>query len=156
MAMAALALSAGSSLIGARQQRAAGEIAAGESKVQARQTELAATAREVDRKERLASSLASLNASAGARGIAAFEGSPLTILEADIKREERATERDIFSTQLEASALRARGSLAKKSARAQSFMGLLSSGSQFAQLAQPSKGSGGSGSTGGNVSGATF
>ena len=134
MAAAAIPLMIGSSLLSANQQRVAGDIAKGESKVQARQTELAATAREVDRKDRLASALASQNASAGARGIAAFEGSPLTILQADIEREEQATQRDIFSTELEAFTQRSRGSIAQKQARAQAFTGLLKSGSQFASL----------------------
>jgi hypothetical protein len=118
----------------AGQKNTAGAIAKGESKVQAKQTELAATAREVDRKERLASALASQNASAGARGIAAFEGSPLTILQADIEREEVATQRDIFSTELEAFTQRSRGSVAQRTARSEAFTGLLSAGSQFASM----------------------
>ena len=135
MAQAAIPLFIGSSLLSANQTMAAGDIARGESKVQARQTELAATAREVDRKDRLASALASQNASAGARGIAAFEGSPLTILQADIEREEQATERDVFSTELEAFTQRSRGSIAQKQSRSQAFTGLLKGGSQFATLA---------------------
>lgn len=134
MAQAAIPLFVGSSLLSANQQRAAGDIARGDAKVQARQTELAATAREVDRKDRLASALASQNASAGARGIAAFEGSPLTILQADIEREEQATQRDIFSTELEAFTQRSAGSIAQKQSRAQAFTGLLKAGSQFATL----------------------
>lgn len=135
MAQAAIPLMIGSSLLSFSQTRAAGDIARGDSKVQAKQTELAATAREVDRKDRLASALASQNARAGAAGIAAFEGSPLTILQADIEREEVATERDIFSTELEAFTQRSRGSIAQKQSRAQAFTGLLKSGSQFASVA---------------------
>lgn len=134
MGAAAIPLMIGSSLLSFNQTRAAGDIAKGESKVQARQTELAATAREVDRKDRLASALASQNARAGASGIAAFEGSPLAILQADIEKEQVATERDIFSTELEAFTQRSRGSIAQKQSRAKAFTGLLSSGSQFATL----------------------
>ena len=79
--------------------------------------------------------MASQNARAGASGIAAFEGSPLTILQADIEREEVATQRDIFSTELEAFTQRSRGSIAQKQARSESFVGLLKSGSQFASVA---------------------
>ena len=134
MAVAAIPLFIASSLLSANQTRVAGDIAKGEAKVQARQTELAATAREADRKERLAEALASQNASAGARGIAVFEGSPLAILQADIEREEKATQRDIFSTELEAFTLRSRGSIGQKLARTQSAVGLLQSGSQFASM----------------------
>jgi hypothetical protein len=44
--------------------------------------------------------LAAQNALAGARGIAAFEGSPLTVLEDSLQRERTASERDRFSTEL--------------------------------------------------------
>lgn len=82
------------------QERAAGAQKSGELEVAAKQEELAAIQREGDRKARLAEALASQNAAAGARGIAAFEGSPLTILQEDIRKEEKATQRDIFQTQL--------------------------------------------------------
>jgi len=72
----------------------------GQAKSAAEQQEVQVIQREADRKDRLANSLATQNALAGAKGIAAFEGSPLTILEDSIDREKVATERDIFSTQL--------------------------------------------------------
>ena len=136
MGAAALPLFIGSSLLSFNQQRAAGDIAKGESRVQARQAELGATQREADRKGRLAEALASQNASAGARGIAAFEGSPLAILEADIEREEVATERDKFSTDLEVLTTKSRGSIARRQARTSANIGLLKSGSQFKQLSE--------------------
>ena len=108
-----------------QQTKAAGKIAQGEAKVAAKQEELAATSREVDRKERLAQAIASQNASAGAKGVAAFEGSPLTVLQEDIRREETATQRDKFQSQLAASTLRARGSIARKQARTAANIGLL-------------------------------
>lgn len=110
-----------------QQTKAAGKIAQGEAEVAAKQEELAAVQREGDRKNRLAEALASQNASAGARGVAAFEGSPLTILQEDIRREEKATERDVFQTKLSAMTTRARGSLARKQASTAANIGLLRS-----------------------------
>ena len=80
--------------------RAQGEIAQGESEVQAKAEEAAGVTRESDRKARLIEALASQNASAGAGGIAAFEGSPLSVMKEDIRKEEVATDRDAFQTKL--------------------------------------------------------
>jgi len=106
--------------------RAQGKIAAREAETAAKQEELLAVAREADRKERLARVMASQNASAGSRGVAAFEGSPLTILQEDIRREGEATQRDEFMTKLNAMTLRSKGLIAKKQAAAGAFIGLLS------------------------------
>ncbi len=113
-----------------QQTRAAGQIAQGESKVQAKAEELAAVQREGDRKARLAEALASQNALAGAGGIAAFEGSPLTILKADVKAEEVATERDQFQTNLSVMTGLARGSIARKQANTAANIGLLRGGAK--------------------------
>lgn len=107
--------------------RASGKIQQEELKAQATQEELAGKQREADRKGRLAQALASQSASTGARGIAGFEGSPLTILEEDISREETATERDVFQTQLAARTLRTRGKVARKQANLAATMGLIES-----------------------------
>ena len=123
-----------SSLLSAQSTLSAGKIAAKEGKLQARQTELGAISREADRKSALADMLASQNASAGARGIAAFEGSPLTILQADIEREEQATQRDKFSTELEAFTQRSRGKQAKSASKSQMAIGLLQAGTSFASI----------------------
>jgi hypothetical protein len=109
------------------QQRAAGDIARGESKVAAQQEELGAVQRESDRKGRLAEAMASQNAAAGASGVAAFEGSPLTVLQEDIKTEERATQRDKFQTKLGAATTRARGKIAQTQAKTGASIGLLRS-----------------------------
>ena len=118
------------SIIGALQQfstrRAAGDIAKGEAEVAAKQEELAAVQREADRKGRLATALASQRAGAGARGISAFEGSPLTILTEDVRREETATQRDIFQSRLSALTTRARGSLKRRQLRTGATIGLIS------------------------------
>ncbi len=119
------------------QQQAQADIALGESKVQAEQEELGAVQREADRKEKLAIALASQNASAGASGIAAFEGSPLTILQEDVRREEQATERDVFSTKLASLTARSRGKVKAKGLRSQS---LLTAGTAAVKFATPEGG----------------
>jgi hypothetical protein len=107
--------------------KSAGEIQALEGETAAQMEELGATQREGDRKGRLAEALASQVAGAGAAGISAFEGSPLTILNADIEAEHRATERGKFQSGLQAQAFRTRGKMAKKTANQQAKLGLLSS-----------------------------
>jgi hypothetical protein len=109
-----------------QQRTTAAKAAEGEAKVAAQQEELGAIQREADRKGRLASALASQTASAGARGVAAFEGSPLSVLEEDIRREGVATERDIFQTRLAVLTGRARGKIARKQLTSQARVGLLS------------------------------
>ncbi len=113
------------------QQKAQADIALGEAKVAAEQEDLGAKQREADRKERLSIALASQNAAAGAKGVAAFEGSPLTIMKEDIAREKTATERDIFSSQLASLTAKSRGKVQAKSLRGQS---LLTAGSAATQV----------------------
>lgn len=112
-------------------QRSAGKIAKMESETEAQQIELAAIQREADRKEQLAAALASQIATSGIRGISAFEGSPLTILQADIEREEMATKRDIMQSRIAAMTTRARGTIAKETARAGAGLTLLSGASSI-------------------------
>ena len=112
------------------QQKAQADIALGESKVAAEQEDLGAKQREADRKERLAIALASQNAAAGAKGVAAFEGSPLTIMKEDIRREETATQRDIFSSQLASLTAKSRGQVQSKSLRSQSLLTAASAATQ--------------------------
>jgi hypothetical protein len=114
----------GGTLLSFGQTRTAAKIAKGEAKVAARQTELGAVAREANRKERLAEAMASQMAGAGAKGIAAFEGSPLTILQADIEREERGTQRDKFATELQAYTQRAAGKIQSKQMMAKAYLQL--------------------------------
>lgn len=118
-------MSLGVSLLQQRQQVAAGKIQRMEANVMAEQEGLAAVSRERDRKARLADALASQNAAAGAKGIAAFEGSPLTILNEDIRREQVATERDKFMSQLSQMTTRARGVIAAKQGRSAGNIGLI-------------------------------
>jgi hypothetical protein len=113
------------------QQRAQADIQLGESKVVAEQEELGAKQREADRKERLSIALASQNASAGAGGIAAFEGSPLSVMKEDIRREKTATERDVFGSKMASLTARARGNVQSKSLRSQSLLTAASAATEF-------------------------
>lgn len=134
MAEAALIATAASSLLSVGTQIRGGKVAQREAELTAEMQETAAVQREADRKERLAEALATANARAGASGIRAFEGSPLTILQKSIEQEETATERDQFNTRISALMSRARG----RSALAQSQLGaatsLLKGASSTAQL----------------------
>ncbi len=90
-----LGLTAASTVSQFAQSRNAATAARQEGEFAAKQENLAAVQREADRKERLARAMASQTASAGSRGVAVFEGSPLSVLQEDVRREEEATERDI-------------------------------------------------------------
>jgi hypothetical protein len=128
---AAIAAAASGALLGAGTQVQAGRIADYEAKTEADAIRTSAAAREADRKEALARAVSSQSAGAGAAGIA-FQGSPLTILEEDIRREEVATERDRLQTRMESQAARLRGTVARRSARLQAISGLLKFGGQAA------------------------
>jgi len=134
MAEAALFISAATSLLGVGVQVSAGRTKARESELSAKIQETAATQREADRKDRLASALATANAQAGASGIEAFEGSPLTILQESIRAEETATERDQFNTRISALTTRARGQTARTASQVGAATSLLQGGSRTAQL----------------------
>jgi hypothetical protein len=129
-----ISLMAASTLLSAGSQLSAGRTAAKEAELSAQTAELGATQREVDRKERLAQAMATANAQAGAAGIAAFEGSPLTILQQSIENEQTATERDQFNTRVSTLMTRARGKTAKRQAQVGAFTSLLQGGSNVAQL----------------------
>ena len=129
-----IALLAGSTLLSAGSQMAAGKAASAEAELSAQTAELGATQREAGRKERLAQAMATANAQAGAAGIAAFEGSPLTILQQSIENEQTATERDQFNTRISALTTRARGKTAKRGAQVGAASSLLKGGSTIAQL----------------------
>lgn len=110
MALPLLILAGVSTALSLRQAKVAGQALKDEADIAAKQAEVGVIQREADRKGRLIEALASQNAAAGAKGIAAFEGSPLTIMQEDIRREEVATERDKFSTDLGVMAKRFRAS----------------------------------------------
>ena len=106
-------------------QRSQGKIARGEAEVAAKAEEAAGVSREADRKDRLAQALASQNAAAGAGGIAAFEGSPLSVMNEDIRKESQATGRDEFQTKLRSMTLRAQGKIAERQAKTAANIGLI-------------------------------
>lgn len=124
----------GSTLLSAGSQIKAGKASAKEAELSAQTAEIGAIQRETDRKERLATAMATANAQAGAAGIAAFEGSPLTILQQSIENEQTATERDQFNTRISALTTRARGQSAKTQSRIGAASSLLKGGARTAQL----------------------
>ena len=133
----------GTSLLQFGATRSAGSIARTEAEVAAKQEELGVVQREADRKGLLARALASQTASAGSRGIAAFEGSPLSVLQADIEKEETATQRDEFSTKISALTARTRGKVAQKQANAMSVINLIGNVGKIASVASFGGGGGG-------------
>lgn len=138
LSTALMALQGAGGVLSFGQQRAAGDIASEESKVEAAQIETAAAAREADRKSDLARAVASQSAGAGASGIT-FEGSPLSVLQEDIRREEEATSRDKFQARLGAQAARTRGKVAKSQAKGLAVTSLLKTGANMAMTGLPQK-----------------
>jgi hypothetical protein len=132
--MASVALIAATTLLTVGSKVQAGKQAVKEAEITAQTQELAATQREVDRKERLATAMATANANAGASGIAAFEGSPLTILQQSIEAEQTATERDAFNTRIGALTTRARAKSQQGQANLGAATSLLQTASNQAQL----------------------
>lgn len=96
-----------------------------QGEVEAQAEEIAATQRESDRKERLAEAMASQTASAGGRGVLAFEGSPLAVLNEDMRKEEVATDRDAFNARISGLGSKIRGSNLGGQLRTQAKIGLL-------------------------------
>jgi len=129
--MAQMALIAIPALISANQQTQAGKIKRYESEVDAAQIETAASQREADRREALASAVSSQSAAAGASGIS-FEGSPLAILEEDLRLADEGSERDALMARLGADSAISRGKAAEASAKANAAMGLLRAGGSVA------------------------
>ena len=125
--------SIGATLLSVGAQASAGRKKVQEAEVSAQIEEVAATQREADRKDALASALATANARTGTSGIL-FEGSPLTVLQETIRREETDTERDRFNTRISALTTRARGQTARGQAQLGAASSLLKGASQAAQL----------------------
>lgn len=136
MLPAAIGTQAGVSLFQFFGTRTAGKIAKMEAETAAQAEELGAVQREADRKESLARAMASQVAESGAKGVAAFEGSPLSVLQADISREEEATQRDIMMSKLAAMTTRARGKAAKKQAYTTSAINLIGDVGKTVALAE--------------------
>lgn len=122
-------------------------------KMAAEQIELQQIQREADRKERLAKSMATSTAMAGASGVAALEGSPLSVLKESVKQEKQATQRDKYQSDLKAMTQRYRGRLgvyaakvqanaAHKQGRSQTFGSLFGGATSFGLIGGSSTPSG--------------
>jgi len=107
--------------------------------VEAKRLELDSIRSEADRKERLVTALASQSARVGASGIS-FEGSPLTVLESAIKKEERATERAKFDTQMNKMRTKQKARGQVSGLRAGASLSLLSDVAKFAEAKEKPKG----------------
>lgn len=129
--MAQMALIAIPALISANQQTQAGKIKRYESEVDAAQIEAAASQREADRRDALSRAVSSQSAAAGASGIS-FEGSPLAILEEDLRLADEGSERDALMARLGADSRIRRGKAAESSAKANAQIGLLRAGASVA------------------------
>lgn len=135
----ALGSMGGASLLQYAGTRAAGRMQEVESETMARQEELGAVQREADRKQSLVRAMASQNAEAGAKGIAAFEGSPLAILQADIEQERTATTRDVELSKISAMTTRFRGKMARRQADFLATVGLIGDVGKIAGISAASK-----------------
>lgn len=131
MATAALLIGMSAASLAAKESQAS--LEEGQAEVAAKTEELRLKQREADRKDRLASALAAQNAMAGARGVAAFEGSPLTILQDSLERERTATERDVFSTELSNLALRSGAKAKRRMSQINARLGFFQSSMGVAQ-----------------------
>lgn len=134
----AIGTSAASSLGSFAMQRAAASIQRGEAEIAAQAEETAAVQREADRKAALSSALATQIAGAGASGISAFEGSPLTLIEESIASEEQATQRDVFETKLQALTARSLGRIRERQIKTGANIGLLQDVGRTASMFVPS------------------
>ena len=130
--MAQLALVAIPALMSANQQQQAGKIKKYESEVDAAQIEAASSQREADRRDALATAIASQSAQAGASGIS-FEGSPLAVLEEDVRLADEGSERDALMSRLGAQSSISRGKAAESTAKANAAIGLLRTGAGLSE-----------------------
>lgn len=135
----ALGSMGGASLLQYAGTRAAGRMQEIESETMARQEELGAVQREADRKQSLVRAMASQNAEAGAKGVAAFEGSPLAILQADIEQERTATMRDVEMSKISAMTTRFRGKMARRQADFLATVGLIGDVGKITGISAASK-----------------
>jgi len=141
-------IAGGGALAQASATKSAGQIKQIEAKTAAANEELGAIQREADRKGRLVEAIASQRAKGGASGISIFEGSPLAVINEDIRREQVATERDQFQTKLGILTQLARGRIAARSARGLASTGLLTDAANIAGTLPAAKGGNGGGFVG--------
>ena len=132
----------GSGIVAGNAAKSEAELTAKQLGLEAKGEEVGAIQREADRKNRLAAAMASQIAGSGAKGISAFEGSPLSVLQEDIKTEETATQRDLFNTRMgvlskraSAQSVVARGKTQSRVSKLQGSFGLLTGLGQATQVA---------------------
>ena len=108
--------------------KSASKMAMRESKLEQKKIDLQGLSREAERKNELAKRLASANAMSGTKNIAAFEGSPLTV----IKQMERdvgdVSKQDKFMTDLAKTTAKYRGKQQKAGYQSQATQSILTSG----------------------------
>ena len=118
----------------------AASLASREGDMAAEMEDIAAMQRETDRKLDLARAVSSTRAKASGSGILTNVGSPLSVIEEQIRQEKTDTERDKFNTKIAAQS--ARYSAAAKSGQIRGAAGLRLL--QSAESAAVTAGSGGS------------
>ena len=101
--------------------------------MQAQQEEFAAKDREVSRRQRLISSLASQNAYRGASGVRAFEGSPAAMMKSDIKQFDYDQSMGAANLAMSTSSLLESGKYAQQSGYMSAGTSLLEYGSRRAK-----------------------
>ena len=106
----------------------ASKIAKQQGKLETRQIRLNALSREADRKDALAKAMASANARSGTKGIAAFEGSPLAILNNMERQEADTSQRDQYMTDLAATTAKYKGKQSALGYQSQASTALMNSG----------------------------
>lgn len=114
-------------VIAYNQQRQAASMASQEGKLAQQAENMGATQRETDRKSRLADAISMQVASASGRGVSAFSGSPLAVINDSIRREQRATDTDKFNSKIAGLTARYKGEAAAGQIRGQAAVGLLKS-----------------------------
>ena len=93
------------------------EIVTDQAAVQTASLKTKASQREADRKKQLAEAMSASRAQGGAGSASLFEGSPLAILEEDLRQANIDTERDQFNTDVSVLTERYKASSKKSQAR---------------------------------------
>ncbi len=130
---ALLLAQAGTSLFSAKLASDAAKQEARALEFQAENESINARIRNNERTERLLDAIAANNAAAGARGVSAFSGSPLTILEQNIKKTNRRSIADFENAKLNELSLRSRSFATRRSAQIKAFGSLLGTGADIAK-----------------------
>jgi len=118
----------------------AGNAEAAAYKQQAQQEEFAAKDREIQRRKRLISSLASQNAYRGASGVRAFEGSPAAMMKADREEFDYDQLMGDANLSMKTSSLLTSGKYARQSGYASAGSSLLNYGSSRSKRGSKTKG----------------